>query len=70
MTICPECGTDKQAYYETMGEPCCPGEEQFVYTGLGGKQVAYWWQLESHTVSRGALQEGTEPLPEIEIARN
>ena len=45
-------------------------ETDYAPIGIGGKQLAYWWLLESIIVSLKALEYGTEPLPEIEIARN
>jgi len=44
--------------------------EQYTYIGIGGKQIAYWWLLESKIVSLEALSEGFEPLPEIIVGRN
>ena len=37
---------------------------------MRGKQLAYWWFLESKIVSRKALSEGFEPLPEIFVGKN
>lgn len=66
--ICSKCGADRQAYYDTMGEPCCVEHGQRLIKGIGGEQYDAWEFLDGEFCIEPRLH--LSPLPHQTIGRN
>ena len=68
--ICPRCGADRQAYYDTMGEPCCVEHGQRLIKGIGAEQYDAWMFLDSMVCNWRKITLSLSPLPHQEMGRN
>ncbi len=66
--LCPNCGADRQTYYEEMGEPCCIERGQRLVKGIGGEQYDAWKFLDGEFCMESHLH--LAPLPHQKLGVN